>query len=309
MFRHRHLIYAVLLALVATLLTASYIRRLERQITGEVSHKDAFIAAVPIAKGAVVKEDMVTRCSLPAGIVPADAITSEQDVVGKVARVDMVAGEILLASRFSEQSEQGLEWQLEPGWRAITVSVQGLGVLAKEIEAGTCVDVIGVLPDMQTGVEHSLLVLQGVRVLGVAADVNDGYQGFDRSEVVLAVTPRQAQKLALFQSTGSLRLLLRPAGLEKAALTPPPITPDDVLGNTRHEMAGIKRNLGLLPPADGVSDQDSGQESIKEVKENSQPEGRDAAATPEVVVEIIRGTTSDIFTVPVPGNKQQEKEK
>ena len=281
MFRYRHLIIAIILALVGTRLTGSYIHRLEQQATGEGPRTQVVIARSAIPKGTEMQTKLVESQMWPVAMVPQGAITTPTEVEGYFASVDLVAGEVILADRLIDRNEQNLSWQLLPGERAITVSLNGVTGLEAELSSGSRVDILGTVLDYQTGMEHSLMVLEDVSVLDVATSEDSYGSALGKHRVVLAVSPDQAKKLALFDASGSLQVLLRPEGADKPAQeNQRTLTTRDILGQV--QVNRIDGWGALIPP------------SKEEPSKPSEANGNE----PSREVEIIRGTAALVESLP-----------
>jgi pilus assembly protein CpaB len=278
MFRYRYLVMAIILALVGTRLTQSYIQKLEQQATGEGPRAPVVIARSAIPKGTEMQTKLVESRMWPISMVPQGAITDTAEVEGRFTSVDLVPGEVVLANRLIVQDERNLSWQLSPGERAIAVSVSGVTGLEAEIASGSRVDILGTILDYQTGIEHSLMVLEDIPVLGVA-DTEDVYgSALGSQKVVLAVSPEQAKRIALFDSSGSLQILLRPEGAGKSSgENGPTLTTRDILGQM--EEKGIPRWEAL---------------SLSRDEETEKASERSSHEPLEREVEIIRGTTTSL---------------
>ncbi len=277
MFRHRFLIAAVLLALLATKLTNTYIRRLEAQALGEGTRVQVVVAKNTIPQGTCLKPNHVTLRWWPADLVPPGAFSDPSQVENQIAAVDFVPGEPIIAGRLVEEEEQSLAWRLSPGERAVAVPVRGVEGLERELTHGRRVDLLGTFLDYGTGLENSVVVLENVKLLDATSTENAYGSSFGSQTVVLAVTPEEAQKLALFSSSGQLHLLLRPEAEEKSIGSKGGVlTVRDLFGLPAE---GRKENAGSWPVdgrGQGLEDQDSTR-----------------------TVEIIRGTSS---TVEIPAS-------
>ncbi|NLA59388.1 MAG: Flp pilus assembly protein CpaB [Firmicutes bacterium] len=275
MFRHRFLITAVLLALLATKLTSIYIRKLEEQALGQGTRVQVVVAKTAIPQGTKLKQSHVIVRWWPVELVPQGAVTDPAQVENQIAAVDFVPGDAIITSRLVEEQGQSLTWRLSPGERAVAVAVRGVDGLESELTAGRRVDILGTFLDYSTGLENSVLVLEDVRLLDVATrdDIYGG--GLGTQTVVLAVAPEEAQKLALFTSSGYLQLLLRPESEGgRARLEHPVLTVRDLFGGELREWGVSRRSLRSVG------------ESIGSLDADDEP--------PQKTVEVIRGTVSTI---------------
>lgn len=295
MFRYRYLVAAIVLALVGTALTGKYIQRLAQEATGQGPTKQVVVARTAIPKGTKMQSDLVGTRTWPAAMVPPGAVSQPTEVNGQFSLVDLVPGEIILANRLVVQEEQSLVWQLTSGERAVVVPVTGIGGLEAELIPGTRVDILGTLLDYRTGLEHSLMVLENIALLDVVTDENPYGSTLGKHKVILAVSPQQAKRLALFDSCGSLQLLLRPDGAEESHRESSlALTTKDILesGDGQGEARPPETIEPLVSLLAGVSD-------------TAQPSELPNATQPVInggskrKVEVIRGTTASLETASV----------
>lgn len=174
----------------------------------------------------------------------ADAAISTEEVISKIARQTIFAGEqVLLPKLTNIAGLASLALQIDPGLRAVAVSFNELIGAGGLILPGDSVDVIAVFDDDVRAAKEAGFVLQGVTVLAVAQklqseqsaatqesedpgeDVAVGLRtgGAAARSVTLAVTPIQAERLVLAERFGILRLLLRPLQADGAII--PPVIP------------------------------------------------------------------------------------
>ncbi|NMB45834.1 MAG: Flp pilus assembly protein CpaB [Firmicutes bacterium] len=281
MFRYRYLLVAIILALVGTRLTASHIRKLEQQATGQGPRAQVVVAKTAISKGTEMQANLVETKMWPVAMVPQGAIARQSEIEGQFASVDFVPGEVILADRLVAEGEQSLVWQLAPRERAIVVSVSNIGGLEAELTAGSRVDILGTLLDYGSGLEHSLMVLENIMLLDIIENHDPYGYGTDwaKQNVVLAVSPEQAKRLALFGSSGSLQLLLRPEGAQESCIQDQgAMTTRDILGHERGDLNAFAATLE------------------RETPDRSSP---GVANIPLKTIEVIRGTAASLESASV----------
>ncbi|NLJ85457.1 MAG: Flp pilus assembly protein CpaB [Firmicutes bacterium] len=281
MFRHRYIVLAVVFALLGTILTSHYIKKLEQKALGQGPREQVVVTRVAIAEGTELKNNMVERRMWPADLVPKGAAKDMESVLGRLAGVALEPGEVVLASRLLEGDKQGIAWQLAAGERAVTIDVSNVEGMELEFTPGNRVDVLGVLTDYRSGVDHSMLVAENVRILDTSSGANP-YGNAVRQTVVLAVSIDQAKKLALFSANGSLQLLLRPAGKTEALLKDDStLTTREILGQGPYENSLVLSAVSQEPASEPTHLEDGDMEPDEE-----QP------VAPARRVEVIRGTMS-----------------
>src|SRR5450759_2572038 len=93
---------AAALALVAFVSIFLYVKNADVRALNGVQPKSVYVVVNPIAKGTLA-ENLGTNIQLtkvPAMAVPGQAVSNLAEIQSKAASVDLVAGEVLLTSRF-----------------------------------------------------------------------------------------------------------------------------------------------------------------------------------------------------------------
>ncbi|HQR04061.1 MAG: Flp pilus assembly protein CpaB [Proteobacteria bacterium] len=227
------LLVAIGLALVATFLTTTYLKRREISIADELAKKSQ-------QGGAKVAVVVPTR-DLPAGTPVDENIVASRNVVE-----DLVYPDAILASDFDKYKGQSLlrpvlkgrpllkpdlrpifadfAGTLTPGTRAITVDVDELNSVAHMIQPGNRIDLMLVMRRDDGGqtvvpfMDRMKVLAAGQKVAAEGADESapGTRKNFSYSNLTLEVTPPQAARLTLAQDLGKLRFTLRNEKDEKS---------------------------------------------------------------------------------------------
>ena len=140
------------------------------------------------------------------------------DIVGSVVRFGIPAGQPLVSGAIVSPGDRGfLAAILEPGYRAMSISITATTGSAGLILPGDRVDVImshrfKVEDENGKGYQRRVAetVLLNIRTLAIDQNVaSDGTEAKVGKTATLQVTPRQAERLALAQDMGDLSLSLR----------------------------------------------------------------------------------------------------
>ncbi len=186
----------------------------------------------------MVTYDSVELAKIPVAYIHPRAARKLDDVVGKIAREPLVAGEQVLLDRLVKQGDmkEGFSYAVPPGKRAVSVAVDEVTAVGWHLQPGDHVDVLGTLEIPGTGNENktfTVVALQDVQVLAVGKNtqiVQD--QGKDTKvevkTVTLAVSLDEAKQLILADEKGKIRLALRPA-LDREKTVSPPFELNDFL--------------------------------------------------------------------------------
>lgn len=208
----RLLVLALIFALLVGLGVYRFFSNMEQLAT--LQHTDeAVIAIKDIPARTTVTADMVRVDRLPAGTRHPNAATGVAQVVGKLTRQPIIAGEQALLGRLHVNAEQsGLSYQLAAGFRAVSVGINQKIAVAYQVRPGDHVDVVVSYElSNQNRDSHSVIMLQNIEVLAVGAELRSGTPAPPGAETItLAVRPEQAERLIWAEDHGKVRLMLRP---------------------------------------------------------------------------------------------------
>jgi len=220
------LVVAVFFGLIAAYGIYNFLsERQKTEDTLRAANQEIVVAAQDIPPGTIFNEEtmkkgLIKTTPWPKTSIPAGAFSSQQQIVGKVNRVKILANEPILESRLAGEGA-GLTVRLEAGKRALALRVDEIVGVSGFIVPDDRVDIIlTTTPQGAAGdAKISKIVLQNKRVLSVAqsTEQKDGKPQLARS-ITLEVTPEEAEKLSLASQEGSIVLALRGLG-DDAQLT------------------------------------------------------------------------------------------
>jgi pilus assembly protein CpaB len=175
------------------------------------------VAVADIPAETLITADMVVLKEMPEESIHADAAILLENVVGSIAVEPIVAGEQVLTARLGIQGEgaDSLSYQLEKGYRALSVAVNEVTGVSGFIEEGDHVDVLATVvyptPEGETDYAISTMLVENVLVLKTGlATVDETETGAIYQTVTLSVIPDDALKINYAASNGAIRLILRP---------------------------------------------------------------------------------------------------
>lgn len=195
-----YLLAALLLAALAAVLTFLYLDNLRSQA---VATGQALVARQEIRPGSVVSDSAVELRDVPQAILPANALTSPDQAVGRTAAYPIAAGEVVLQRDLVAEGGGGLSGRLPDGRWAMVVPAGWLVSPVPPLVDGDRLDLIA----YQSGapVDDAGVIVSQVEILE-APDEN-------RSGLLLAVTMDEAISILYARSNGfQLLALLRPWG-------------------------------------------------------------------------------------------------
>ncbi|NDJ12112.1 MAG: Flp pilus assembly protein CpaB [Acidobacteriia bacterium] len=180
--------------------------------------------------GTVVKKPDLKKIQVLSRDLPKGAILAEKDALDRVALFPVAANAPLIGTGLSPQTgAEGMPATIEPGFRAVSVTISDVSGVAGLVQPGTHVDVMFTRPGTMTEAITST-ILQNVRVLAVGRQTQAGQVADPKASkmpvATLIVTPEDAQKLELAKNQGKISLSLRNPLDQTAGLTGKPVNTD-----------------------------------------------------------------------------------
>jgi pilus assembly protein CpaB len=231
------LVLAVALAALATIALISYINGLEdRTLKGQVS-VNVFVAKQDIAAGVTgdtaSQQGLIEQTTVPAKVAPEGAITSLQQISGRLAAVQIYKDEIIVQQRFVAPG-QGVKnvLPIAAGKQAVSVAVAGAPAVGGFVQPGDQVSLIvqtvnrraGGLPVVGAGSGNIVrYLMQNLDVIAVGSRiVSSAVPAGTTAEApagifTFAVTPAQAEQLVFAALNTTLYFTLLPADSKPVA--------------------------------------------------------------------------------------------
>ena len=205
---------ATFLALLASIGTYRFLSERGRMAEeARLQTVGVVVAAEDIPFGSTIRPDQVTLSAWPKDRYPKDVLTDVKAASGRIARREFMRGEPIVESKLLTTSANVgmLSLRIPQGMRAFTVRVNEVVGVGGFILPDSRVDVVLTTesPGGQRG-RISKIILEDVRVLaaGQKTDQKNG-EPATVGTVTLAVTPEEAEKLALASADGNIHLVLR----------------------------------------------------------------------------------------------------
>ncbi len=184
------------------------------------------VAARNLPIGTLIK-DVDVKLVDWSGSVPAQALTKQEDTIGRGVVAEIYEGEPLLESRLAARGAgAGLAAIIPSGMRAVAVRVNDVTSLAGYVTPGMRVDILilGTPPNAnqsQLGTQTKTL-LQNIAILSAGQQIQKDAEGkpIPVTVVNVLVTPEQAEILSLASQDARIQLVLRnPLDTEQAKTT------------------------------------------------------------------------------------------
>jgi Flp pilus assembly protein CpaB len=203
---------AIVVAVVTAMVVAGDLAELHRRAGSLGPEREAFVARDALPVGHRLTAADVERVRRYESQLPDAAITSIDELDGRVVRVPVVAGAYVSSGNLAPRARTGLDGVVPPGMRVVRILVE----VAPPLEPGAAVDVLSTFdPAVATGIDPTVTVAAGALVLAIdeSTDTRAG------TGVSLLVDVVDARRLAYATATGVVTLAVVPP--EEAAFPLP----------------------------------------------------------------------------------------
>jgi pilus assembly protein CpaB len=262
--------YSIVLA--ATLITAGtatfgVYRVIEStRAQNRVLLRRVLVATKDIPEGAALTRSALDERDWPLVSIPAGAFSNLDSAVGRVTRVPVYTGEVIVPGRLAPPGTgPGLQVKITPGKRAMAVKIDDVVGVSGLIQPDSRVDVLVTLRDQQSdGEQISKLFMSNMRVLSVGTIDRSGPDNrpIIATSATLEVTPIEAERLAVAMRDGTIQLVLRGFGdpdsvntsgarSEDVLQRPPKLPPPPVLAAEpvrRRVTPRVVKKVDVTPP-------------------------------------------------------------
>lgn len=222
------LIGAIVFAIATTVLFSKYIKTLDTKYKNDKSLAQVVVLKQDVKKNQKVTGNMLEIKSYNSNLVLPAAIKSIKDIEGNYTLIDMKAGELLFADRFTNPTKEteSLTRKINDGNRAISIAVTYVESVSTMIEPEDNVDVISSVKN-SSGVFATSTILENVRVLAVgeriteskstttadntknaAQSASNGSQA-KYTTITLELNPVQADQITNAEENGHLKFVLK----------------------------------------------------------------------------------------------------
>jgi len=195
----------------------------------------------------------VKKISVSPRDFPKGGLTTEKDVLNRVALYPINANAPLVNDGLSRLSgADGIPATIDPGYRAVSVTINDVSGVAGLIQPGARVDVLFTRPGTMAEAITST-ILQDVKVLAIGRSVQPNQTVDPKAPRVpvatLVVTPEDAQKLELAKNQGRISLSLRNPLDKSAGVDGRPVNADVLDPSLKAKVAITKLRNSTDPKA------------------------------------------------------------
>jgi Flp pilus assembly protein CpaB len=203
---------ALVLAVATAAIVFNDLSALHRRAGSLGAPRTVLLAHRDLPLGATLGANDVEATSRHASVIPSNAATDLDAVVGRVVAVPVLEGSVLLDDHLAAPDRDGLDGLVAVGYRAVRIRPEdGL-----QPPAGAVVDVFSAMDPSIAVRSEATVVARAARVLAVDTSEDAAAGG---TGVTLLVTEDEARELAFAAANGVLTLALAPP--EDACCSPP----------------------------------------------------------------------------------------
>jgi len=292
----RILLLAIVIGLVTSAAVFSYLTRKE-EAGGAKEVIQVVVATVEIEPRQVIGEEMLKVKKIPAQFVHSSAFKDPRQLLGKVVKERILAGEIILQERLLQgkkgEDSSRLSALIPEGKRAFTIAVDSESGVGGMLQPGDFVDILGTFDSNTAGEDITALFLQNIEILAIAEETagekKSRGKGKEETTVTLLLTSWEAEQLALAKEKGVVRLALRPFQPDADVFATNVVLSDLTRLPKKIDKTPPPPAAYLPPPEPAYKIQPIEEQGKKEQGKNQQLEGSQ--------VEVIRGSTKELIQV------------
>lgn len=225
---------ATVVALIATFGVYHVLE--ETKASARVATGPVVVAQKDMAEGAAIDRMAVVVAQWPVQTIPPGAFTSIDSVAGRVTRVTVFKGEVLVPGRLApDGTGAGLEVKIAPGKRAVSFRINDVSGIAGLIQPNSRVDIVVVMDGGAEKGRIAKLFMENMRILAIGSAPQRSEDGRPINATVATVeaTPSEGEQLALVTTQGQIQLMLRGYGDPASAQTSGATTAQIVQGLNR----------------------------------------------------------------------------
>ncbi|MBP7174774.1 MAG: Flp pilus assembly protein CpaB [Thermoclostridium sp.] len=210
------LIISILLALASAVFLMQYVRSIDKP--AEETPKITIYTAVRSFKTGeeILASDILEKTVDPES-VSVIGITDKEQIVGKIVKLPILAGEVFTQERTATREEMQLSWQIPEGKRAINLFVNESILFSDLMQVGDRVDFVATFEVDESIKPFVTTTIQNLEVLAIGTrKTKDNPKEPDITAlgktITLAVTPKEAEKIFYAVMYGQYTLNLRKHG-------------------------------------------------------------------------------------------------
>ncbi len=215
------LFISIILALASAVFLMQYVRSIDKPVE-EKPRITIYSAVRSFKPGEEILASDILEKQIDPESVGLMGITDKEQIVGKIVKLPILAGEVFTKERTATREEMQLAWQIPEGKRAINLFVNESILFSDLLQVGDRVDFIGTFTVDESIKPFVITTIQNIEVLAIGTDkIKENPKEPDITTlpktITLAVTPKEAEKIFYAMTYGQYSLSLRKQGDDKTA--------------------------------------------------------------------------------------------
>lgn len=206
------------------------------------------VAKSDLAVGEIITKDKVAVRKIPREFAHLDAVTPDRFalVSDRELRFPVAQGKTILPGYVVKTKKDTFASMLEPGTRALSISVDSLDNITGFLRPGDFVDLLITFAEGGAeGEAGTMPLLQNVKVLATGTELGDGRSMGDYRQITIAVPPKEASRIIHAQSMGTINFLLRSQGDHDVSFKET-VSKDNLMGEKARSIVVNKRGLEVI---------------------------------------------------------------
>ncbi|RJQ52322.1 MAG: Flp pilus assembly protein CpaB [Actinobacteria bacterium] len=221
---------SLVLGLLAAVAATGYVSSARAKVAAEAKPRIAYVTTKPVSAGTSFEEMLtkaaVEKADVPDKYVPDDAITSPDQLSGRVLLYDLAAGEALTVSKFKSEQGSTVAGQIPKDKVAVAIPVDEVTGVGASLSPGDIVVLFATFSPGPGGQDVTRVLLPRAQVIASSLGrpagsgaLGAGSAASGKNSVTLALTPSEAEKAVFAAEKGHLWIGLRPLAKELNAST------------------------------------------------------------------------------------------
>lgn len=209
------LLFTVVVGIVTSLLIGQYLKATQEVVAESKAVATVVVASQKIPQWTKITQNMLKTKQIPQKSLPEKALTDPIKVVGQYSTGEIIPEEVITSNRVaSDKTSSDLVYKIPAGYRAITIAIDSVQGVAGLMKPDNRVDILMTYSETSSPIQSKTITLtQNSLVLAVGgggAALKEGEPPPPLENITIAVTPQEAEYIMWSETTGKMKLTLRP---------------------------------------------------------------------------------------------------
>lgn len=214
---------SVVIGLLAAVVATGYVSSVRAKVLSEAEPRDVYMTTKSVTAGTSLDDMLASgsarKVEAPSKYVASDAISSADQVSGRVLLYDVGAGEQLTQSKFKSSGGSDVAGEIPRGKVAVSVPIDEVTGVGASLRPGDSIVLFATFSPGPGGIDVTRVLLAKVQVVASSTDAGTQQSGglaaksgggATKQTVTVAVTPPEAEKVVFAAEKGHIWAALRP---------------------------------------------------------------------------------------------------